>query len=85
MQLLFLLVILERSVARRPSPFPFSLLHSLPPCLLSSPSWSGLAPTRLETNQTQINGWLIISIVDLTLFQLQMGLYFGGSGFRKGL
>lgn len=52
-----------RIVARRsvspPSPFSFSLLHSLPPCLLSSPSWSGLATTRLEMNQTQLDKWFV--------------------------
>lgn len=40
-------------------PPPFSLLRSLPPCLLSSLSWSGLAPTRLETIQTPLDKWLV--------------------------
>lgn len=67
------------------SPFSFSLLHSLPPCLRVLTSWWGLASTGLEPNQTQIHGSLIIPGVDLTLSQLQMGLIFGESRFCGSL
>lgn len=58
MRLLFLLV-LERSMARRSNPFPFSLLHSLPPCLLVCTLVVSLGPVRLEPNQTQFDKWLL--------------------------